>query len=61
MISINQSMIKGKWRQYSEGLTNEPTTDFNSDVSSVAEQEATLEHYDVILDLLMDYKTINIQ
>ena len=30
-------------------------------VSSIAEQEAVLEPYDIILDLLMDYKTVNIQ
>jgi len=30
-------------------------------MSSKAEQEAVLEEYDVIYDLLMDYKTINIQ
>jgi Ca2+-binding EF-hand superfamily protein len=30
-------------------------------MSSVAEREAVLEEYDIIFDLLMDYKTINIQ
>jgi len=60
--------VKTKWRAYMEGHDTDQSSDpvgggVNGDgvVASVAEQEAVLEQYDVILDLLMDYKTINIQ
>jgi len=50
--------LKSKWRGYLEGVSSDAAA---STLSSVAEQEAILEEYDIILDLLMDYKTINIQ
>jgi hypothetical protein len=60
--------VKTKWRAYMEGIDTENSAEAVSEgvngdgiISSVAEQEAVLEHYDVILDLLMDYTTINIQ